>query len=217
VAASLLARPDSSVITICGCGEQGHVQLAALRDVLPLRSGFAWDRDPDRAEALAAEARRMRLSMQVADDLASATRQSDVVVTCTTAREPFLTIGHVTPGAFIAAVGADSPDKSEIDPDLMANATVVVDVLSQCMVMGDLNHAVRAGAMTAAEVHAELGEIVCGRKPGRRDPSEVVIFDSTGTAIQDVAAAAALYERAVRAGVGLQLDLGTPLIERLAS
>jgi ornithine cyclodeaminase/alanine dehydrogenase-like protein (mu-crystallin family) len=78
----------------------------------------------------------------------------------------------------------------------MAQAKVVADLIAQGEVMGDLHHAIEAGAMTAADVHAELGEIVNGRKPGRTDATEITLFDSTGVAIQDVAAAAWAYERA---------------------
>jgi alanine dehydrogenase len=83
----------------------------------------------------------------------------------------------------------------------------VVDILEQCASIGDLHHAIEAGAVTRSDVYAELGEIVAGRKPGRTSAEEIIIFDSTGTALQDVAAAAVVYERALRAGVGLSLNL----------
>jgi ornithine cyclodeaminase/alanine dehydrogenase-like protein (mu-crystallin family) len=209
-AARHLARPGSEVVTICGCGEQGRAQLQALREVLPLKGGYLFDLDGSRAATLAQEARTWGLAMEAVGDLAVATRRSDVVVTCTPAREPFLTPAHVTPGAFIAAVGADAPDKGEIAPELMAEAAVVVDVLDQCLAMGDLRRAVAAGAMTAAQVRASLGEVLTGRRTGRADPMEIVVFDSTGTAIQDVASAAVIHERACEAGRGLAVDLGAP-------
>jgi len=122
-----------------------------------------------------------------------------VIVTCTTAQAPFLGAGMVRPGTFIAAIGADSPDKCEIEPALMAKAMVVADLAGQCAAMGDLRHAIAAGAMAADEVHAELAELVAGRKPGRISDDRVILFDSTGTALQDVAAAALIYERALAA------------------
>jgi ornithine cyclodeaminase/alanine dehydrogenase-like protein (mu-crystallin family) len=137
-----------------------------------------------------------------------AVRDSDVCVTCTPARRAFLLRGHVKPGAFVAAVGADSADKQEIDPWLMAGSVVVVDVLEQCAAIGDLHHALEAGVLTRDRVHAELADLVSGRKPGRRSPDEITVFDSTGTALQDVAAAALVYEKAAAAGVGLSVALG---------
>jgi alanine dehydrogenase len=208
VAAARLARPASSRITICGCGDQALPQLRALADVLPITGGFAWDQDLDRARDLAAAADDLGLAMTPVEDLAQATLQSDVIVTCTTARTPFLGPGQVRAGTFIAAVGADSPDKSELEPALFKGATVVVDVLSQALAMGDLRHAVAAGAFRAAEVHAELGEIVAGRRAGRTGEAEITIFDSTGTAVQDVAAAARIFDLARARGLGHRTDLG---------
>ena len=111
------------------------------------------------------------------------------------------------PGTFIAAVGADNPEKSEIAPALMAASRVVADVLSQCVVMGDLHHAIRAGAMSAEDVDGELADLVTGRKHGRRGRDEITLFDATGTAIQDVAAAACAYEAALARGLGQRVSL----------
>ena len=197
LAAKFLARPQSRSILICGCGEQGAAQLAALRQALPLTSGFAWDRDSGKAEAFATQAAGAGIAMAAVTDLTEAARASDVIVTCTTARLPFLDASMVSPGTFVAAVGADSPDKNEVRPELMAKALVVADVLDQCVEFGDLRHAIHAGAMSRDDVHAELAELVGGRKPGRTGEDQIIIFDSTGTAVQDVASAAMIYRRAL--------------------
>ena len=204
LAAQHLARSDSATVLICGCGDQAGRQLEALRQILPLQGGFAWDRDRPRAEAFAAR----WPGMMVADDLLEAAQASDVIVTCTPATEPYLCAGMVRPGTFIAAVGADAPHKSEIDPSLMAEALVVADSVDQCAVMGDLHHAISAGAMTAADIHAELAQIVAGTRPGRTDDAQITMFDSTGTAVQDGASAAAIYRRALASGVGATVMLG---------
>ena len=190
LAARLLARPDSATLLICGCGEQGRAHVRMLQEVLPFERALLWDRDPVRSEQLAAE-----LSAEAVQELKPAAESADVIVTCTTATEPFMDVGMVVPGTFIAAVGTDNPGKSEIAPRLMAASTVVTDVTAQCANMGDLHHAIAAGAMTEANVHAELAEVLVGARPGRRSPEEIIIFDSTGTGLQDVAAAAAIYER----------------------
>jgi alanine dehydrogenase len=153
---------------------------------------------------------RLGLEIRCAEDRAAAAKTSDLIVTCTTSRTPFLHESDVQPGTFIAAVGADSPDKSELSPRLMARAKVVVDLLEQCLSMGDLHHAVAAGVMTANDVHATLPELAASKKPGRVDDDEITIFDSTGTAIQDVAAAVRIYERAKASGRGLACDFGRP-------
>jgi len=90
----------------------------------------------------------------------------------------------------------------------MASSKIVVDLLDQCAVIGDLHHALEQRLITKDDVHAELGEIIAGKKPGRTSEDEIIIFDSTGTALQDVAAAAIVYERAKSSGTGLLLNIG---------
>ena len=204
LAAQHLARPDSTSVLVCGCGEQARAQLDALCEVLPLQRAFAWDLDRSRAERLSSG----ELKMEVADDLSAAAAQSDVIVTCTTATEPFLTAEMVRPGTFIAAVGADAPHKSELDPALLPKAEVVVDSLDQCTAMGDLHHAIDAGVMTIADVRAELAELVAGSSQGRTDDGQITLFDSTGVAVQDVASAVRIYQRALASGAGQAVALG---------
>jgi ornithine cyclodeaminase/alanine dehydrogenase-like protein (mu-crystallin family) len=148
------------------------------------------------------------MAAEAVSDFGAAALASDVIALCTTARRPFLAPEHVRPGTFIAAVGADSPDKSEVEPALMARCLVVADVISQCLVMGDLHHAVRAGAMTGGDIHAELHEIVAGTRPGRTSADQIILFDSTGIAIEDVAAAALILARARNRGGLLSVRLG---------
>jgi ornithine cyclodeaminase/alanine dehydrogenase-like protein (mu-crystallin family) len=115
----------------------------------------------------------------------------------------FLKLEHVSPGCFIAAVGADSASKGEITPQLMERATVVVDSLDQCLAMGDLRLAIASSALSSTDVYGDLGELADGSKPGRTREDEITVFDSTGTAIEDVASAAMVYERAVAARRGV--------------
>jgi len=196
VAAKRLARPESEVATICGCGEQGRVQLQALRSVLSIRKVFAYDRDGCRSDRLADDLEQPGFEILPVADLAGAVAESDVCVTCTTSREFLLGRADVRPGTFIAAVGADNPEKREIHPDLMSACTVVVDDLEQCAAIGDLHHAIAAGRMTREQVHADLAAVVAGTRPGRTREDEITLFDSTGVALEDAAAAALVYERA---------------------
>lgn len=193
VAARHLARTDCDTLLICGCGGQAAAQLEALLRVRKPRRILAYDRDADRTSAFVA---RFPGRVTAVADLADAARSSDIVVTCTTAERYFITREMIRPGTFIAAVGADSERKQEIDPRLLADGKVVTDLTEQAARIGDLHHAIEAGVMSAADVHAELGEVIAGRKPGRERPEEVIVFDSTGTGLQDVAAAIAVYEEA---------------------
>ena len=204
LAARYLARPDSATMLICGCGDQAGAQIDALRGVLPISRILAFDRDSARAERLAGE----KPGAEAVAELREAALEADLSVTATPATQALLTVDFVRPGTFVAAVGADAPHKSEIHPKLMASALVVADSLEQCAVMGDLHHAIEAGAMGAEDVHAELAELVARSKPGRTDDRQITLFDSTGTAVQDVASAVRIYERATAAGAGLQVRLG---------
>jgi ornithine cyclodeaminase/alanine dehydrogenase len=207
VAATYLARPDSTVATICGAGTQGHVQLRALAHVLPLEKAYAWDTDVARAEQFAGEmGDELGFSVESTTQLASAVGESDICVTCTPSRSQFLKRGFVRPGTFVAAVGADSPGKQELDPRILGENVVVVDLLEQCVSVGALQHAIRRGLMTPESVRGELGEIVAGKVSGRETDAEIIVFDSTGTALQDTAAAVLVYQRAISAGTGRYLD-----------
>jgi len=207
VAAKYLARLQAKVATICGCGNQGWIQLRAVVRVRGLKRAFACDTDESQAQQFASElSDELQIEVQAVRDLPQAIRQSDVVVTCTPSRQYFLHGEDVAPGTFIAAVGADSPEKQELDPSLLASSKIVVDILEQCASIGELHHAIEKGLLTTADVHAELGEVIAGSKPGRTSEDEIIVFDSTGTALQDVAAAAVVYEKALRAGSGVRLD-----------
>lgn len=209
LAARFLAPTDVRCIAICGCGEQGRAQLSALAEVVTIRRALAWDRDAEKAASFARDmSEALGWDVAVVGSAAEAARSSQIIVTATTARTPFLTKAMVPRGAFVAAVGADSPDKSELSPDLMADATVVADLLGQAATMGDLHHAIDAGLMSAEHVYAELGDLIADRKPGRTSDDETIVFDSTGTALQDVASAARIWQRAMAAKAGTSFTFG---------
>ena len=147
------------------------------------------------------------LGLESVGDHRAATLDADIVVTCTTSQEAFLQRADVREGVFIAAIGADAPAKSEIHPDLMRRSVVVVDSLDQCAAFGDLRHAISAGVMSVTDVRADLAQLVSTEKNGRTRAEEIIVFDSTGVAIEDAASAAAIYERACLRSKGLRVDL----------
>lgn len=210
IATKHLARPDARVATIIGCGLQGRMHLRALAELLPLQRAFVHDLVPGRAQELARVAGdELELAVEATNDVLVAIAASDVVVTCTTSTQPLFVASAVRRGTFVAGVGADNPHKQELDPALFARAKIVVDHLEQCATGGDLRHALAAGVVTRDAVHAELADLVVGKRPGRIAYDEVILFDSTGFAIQDVAAAVAIYERAIAGEAGLRLAFGT--------
>jgi alanine dehydrogenase len=207
VAAKYLARKSSSVATICGCGEQGRAQLRAIHSVLPLEKVCVFDLDERIAQNFASKlSDELKINIEPVRDLSIAIQNSDVCVTCTPANQFFVREEDVAPGTFIAAVGADDAHKQEIDPALIASAKVVADSLEQCCAIGDTHHAIAMALIRKEDVYAELGEIVAGKKSGRTTDDEIIIFDSTGIAIEDAVAAAAVYERALAAGIGTYFE-----------
>jgi alanine dehydrogenase len=207
VAAKYLARKDSSIATICGCGQQSRAQLRAALLVLPLTKIYAFDVNERAAIKFSKElSRELKIDIELVRDLASAIQKSDVCITCTTANAFFVRKGDVRPGTFIAAVGADDVHKQEIDPALIASAKVVADSLEQSCAIGDVHHAIAHGLMRKENVYAELCEIVAGHKIGRGADNEIIVFDSTGVAIEDAITAGAVYERALANGIGTVFD-----------
>jgi ornithine cyclodeaminase/alanine dehydrogenase-like protein (mu-crystallin family) len=207
VAAKYLVQDNAELVTVIGCGIQGRVQLLALLEVLPLGKVFAFDNDLKQMDAFVTQMRaETDIEIIPVDDFADATLASQVIVTCTSSRTAFLGRRHVSPGTFIAAVGADNDDKQELETDLLAHSRVVADLIDQCAGIGELHHALDAGVMTRTDVVAELGEIVSGRKRPEFSSEDIIVFDSTGSAIQDVAAAGIIYERIKSADIGLSME-----------
>jgi alanine dehydrogenase len=207
VAAKYLAREESSIATICGCGQQGRAQLRAILLVLPLTRIYAFDVNERAAIDFRNElSPELKIDIEPIRDLASAIQNSDVCITCTTANESFVCKEDVKPGTFIAAVGADDEHKQEIDSALIVSAKVVADSLEQSCAIGDVHHAIAQGLMRKEDVYAELCEIVAGKKIGRVDRDEIIVFDSTGVAIEDAVAAAVVYEGALANGIGTEFD-----------
>jgi ornithine cyclodeaminase/alanine dehydrogenase-like protein (mu-crystallin family) len=148
----------------------------------------------------------LQIDIEPVRDLAEAIQKSDVCITCTTANESFVRKEDVRPGTFIAAVGADDEHKQEIDSELIASVKVVADSLDQSCAIGDVHHAIAHGLMRKEDVYGELCEIVAGQKIGRDADDEIIVFDSTGVAIEDAVAATAVYERALANGIGTNID-----------
>ena len=207
VAAKYLARADAHVATICGCGNQGRISLKALMKVRRIEKVYAFDIDSRQVERFRQDfIQQVEIVPVSAADLRAALHDSQICITCTTSNKPFIGIDDIQPGTFIAAVGADSEDKQELFPELVASSKIIVDIAQQSATIGELHHAIKKELTTIDNIHAELGQIITGQRPGRESDDEIIIFDSTGTALQDVAAAAIVYEKAMLARIGTKMN-----------
>lgn len=209
LAADLLARPSVGAAAVLGAGVQARRQLEALALVRRPERVLVWGRNPEAAERCAAEVgAALGVPATVAATAREAVEGADVVVTATPARAPILESAWVRPGTHVTAVGADLPGKQELDPALLARADkVVADRLSQALSSGEIHHAVEAGLIAPADVHAELGEIAAGLKPGRERDDEITVADLTGVGIQDAAMANLTMVLASEAGAGREVEV----------
>ena len=195
VAARHLAQPAAKTLGVVGCGVQAFHHVEAIDAVRPLRLVTLFDVDQDRAREMARRVEReLGIVARATPDLHACTADADMVATLTSSRKPFLSGALVRAGIFVAAVGTDSPDKCEIEPSLMHDAFVVVDDQAQCAEMGDLHHAIAAGAVSRDRACATLAEVAADPARHRPRAGQTVVFDSTGIPIEDVVAARIVFE-----------------------
>lgn len=210
VATQELARPGSKRLALIGAGVQAAGHLEAMAHVLPLEHVAVAARSRASAERFVAEqgARYPGLTIVAAEIPAEALAGADVVCTVSSAREPVVTAGLLAPGAHVNAVGSHAPSIREIDGEVMRDARVVVDsreaTLAEC---GDCLIPISEGLFGSEHVSDELGEVLAGSRPGRQSVDEVTIYQSCGIAVQDVAAARMVYDRARSSGVGVDVAL----------
>ncbi len=202
VATRALARPDSRVLAIVGSGVQARPHLEAMAKVLPFEQARVWSRTPEHAQALAAEA-EMPFPVEAAESAEAAVRGADVVVTVTSAREPVVERGWLSPGAHVNAVGSSIPTARELDSATIAAAALFVDRRESTVnESGEYLRAVEEEGIGPDHIRAELGEVLVGSHEGRRSDEELTVFVSLGLAVEDLAVAEYLDRRARSEGAG---------------
>ena len=209
VAVDALAREDATVLGVIGAGTQARGQIRATVTVRSFDRVLLYSPTRERREGTAADLDgTIASSVDAVDDVEAVIGEADVLVTATTASEPVFGGERLAPGSHVTAMGQYHPDRREVDTATVARSRYVPDLRAR--IHTDAGAFIRAredGAITDEHVHAELGEVVAGRTPGRTDAEQITLFDSGGTAIETVAAAGMLYERAVAAGRGTTIEL----------
>lgn len=203
VATKHLARRDSRVVGIIGTGAQSEFLCYAVSRVVPVEEVVFYDVDPLAMRKFEENARALGLRARAACCGREVAEKADVLITATAGkgRQKVVERGWLKPGAHVNAVGGDAPGKTELDPHILFEAKVVVELLEQAQVEGEIQNVGREA------VYAELWEIVSGLKPGRVDQGELTVFDSVGVAVEDWAALTYLYELARERDAGLDIDL----------
>jgi len=200
-----LARADASVLAILGAGVQARSHLAALPCVRNFTDIRAWSPTGANLQRFVTEA---PTPVRAARNAEEAVRGADVVLLATNAVTPAIQDQWVGAGTHVIAIGACRPTQQEIDPALVARAYLVVDSKAAALAeSGDIVQPIREGRFTVDHVCAELGEVVSGHQPGRRNQSEITLFKSLGQAIEDLVAADLAYRRARQSGRGMRVDL----------
>ena len=193
IASKYMARRDSHVLGVIGAGRQAQTQIMAHSELFDLQAVKIFDVNPSAAEKLANTLGKFNARPATVEEAAA----SDIVCTVTPARSPVLKKAYIHPGIHINAVGADAEGKEELEPSILNEAVVVVDDLRQASASGEINVPISKGLYSASRVYSTLGEVISGYKPGRPSPDSITIFDSTGVAIEDIAIAKLIYEKAI--------------------
>lgn len=218
IGAKYLARPDARVLTMAGSGALAPYLIAATLYLMPQieqvflvnphhaeKAASVLPAVTEEVKKLLSDSEKALTAKIEAGDLETAVRASDVILTATPAREPFLRAEWVRPGTHISCVGADMSGKQEIESRIFCTARAFADDEAQSLSVGECEIPHKDGSLCA--IAAEIGDVMTGKKSGRTSVDEITVFDSTGIALQDIASAAALLNAAEKSGRGRWIEL----------
>jgi alanine dehydrogenase len=209
MATKALANPVTPTLGILGAGAQARAHIRALSRVRQLSKIKVYSPSGTSGRNLRTELEpEVKVAIEVVESADAAVRDADLVVTATTAKAPILNAESLRPGTHVNAVGSHRPDLREIDGATLARAKVVVDsreaIMAEC---GDILLAIKEKSFTELDIHGEVGEVLAGSKPGRTTAGEITLYKSVGIAIQDVATAHLVYQKALQRKVGTHVEI----------
>jgi ornithine cyclodeaminase len=199
LAANYLARDNSQSLAIIGNGAQSEFQTIALAHFFPIREVRYYDTAPQAMAKFATNLAGFPFALKPCLNIAEAIHGADMIVTATAAKKKqcLFTLDQLAPGTYIQGIGGDCPEKIELSRELMLNAKVVVEHTAQSIVEGDIQQC------SAADIYAELWQLVCQIKAGRENDTEITVFDSVGFALEDFSILTMIY------GLANELQLGS--------
>jgi alanine dehydrogenase len=203
VASKYLARPNSHTIGVIGAGFQAHTQILAHAELFNPISINAFDVSKAAIDRLVCSFPQFSVRNCSIQEAAA----SDIVCTLTPSRSPIIKKEWIIAGTHINAVGADAPGKQELDPSILKEAIVLVDDLKQASTSGEINVPIKKRIYSMREVYGTLAELIVGKKRGRTNNSAITVFDSTGIAVEDIAVAKLLFDKAQQTGGYPSIDL----------
>lgn len=197
LASRALARPESEVLALLGCGAQGESHLRSIAPLFPLKTVTCWDINAENARHLASLAGQLGLQARVCETVRDAVADADLVCTLTPATEPILRHEWLKPGCHVNAVGACAPHAREIDSALALHCRFFGDNIDSVLhESGDFLLPMAEGLYGPEHLEGTLGDVLLGTIPGRNNAQEITLFEALGMAVEDVACAIALYEKA---------------------
>ncbi|HEX2541273.1 MAG TPA: ornithine cyclodeaminase family protein [Caldimonas sp.] len=207
VSVKALARRNAKTVTSIGTGNQARMQIRAIREVMTIETIHAWDHHPSSLAQYQADIEReFGIPVVMARCARDAVEQADILVTTTRGKGSLVEAAWVRPGTHIVAIGTDTRGKQELEPEVFRNAKIVNDSIAQCVEKGETWHPLNKGIIGEDDIHAEIGEILLGTKPGRETDDEITIFDATGMAIQDNTTSFRIYRNAVASHTGTSFE-----------
>lgn len=207
VSVKVLARQNARKITSIGTGNQARMQIRAIHEVMKIEEIHAWDHHLENLARYKADIEReFGIPVVMARSMQEAVAQADILITTTRGKGSLVEAPWIQPGTHIVAMGTDTYGKQELEPEIFRNAKIVNDSIAQCIEKGETWHPLNQNIITQANIHAEIGEILLGKKPGRETDDEITIFDSTGMAIQDNTTAAKIYRNAIASQTGTTFE-----------
>lgn len=208
IATKFMARPDAEILAVIGAGAVGRRAAESINLVRKLKAVRVASRSYASAQRYAAEmSAKLGIKVNAVKSIRSAVEAADIISIATPARSPQIMTDWIRPGTHINAMGADSPGKQELDPDILNKSYIIVDHKAQARMCGEIHLPLKRRLLSEASVAGDIGEVVAGRVPGRRSKSEITVFDGTGMALEDAAVVHFAYHLACERGLGQVIDL----------
>ena len=211
VSVKALARKNARTIASIGTGNQARMQIRAIREVMTIKAIHAWDHYPQNLARYKADIdRECGIPVVISASKQDAVEHADILVTTTRGKGSLVEAAWVRPGTHVVAIGTDTQGKQELEPEIFRNAKIVNDSVMQCVEKGETWHPLNKNIISKDDIHAEIGEILLGQKPGRETDDEITIFDSTGMAIQDNTTSHLIYRNAIASSTGTTFEFFRP-------
>ena len=208
IAAKHLSNPESSNVGIIGAGIQAKMQLEALLLVRNIKTAYIWSRDSKKTNKFVQNIKdKINIKIIACESPEQTVNLSEILITCTPSKSPIIKSEWLKKGLHITAMGSDAEMKNELDPKIIKDCDYYIpDSQSQTSILGELNHAIKAGLVSAEKKYNELGSVIINPNLGRRNINDVTVADLTGTGVQDTAIARHTYKISADKGFGIMIE-----------